>query len=373
MSRQLGTTEWTRCPPAGVPVRPEYRQDLRWLFTGEGGARNLAVASPWAEPAITAPVVAGNNGRAFEFSSSATEIEDFTGTNNAPSNKSSTILFFGITPSNANTIFFADQAVSTQDGIVLGANSSGDAILTFTNTSTDTLTGGHVPISAPFVVVGRRSGPSVSPAVFDLWVNNTRAEAAPLGLGGLSSDFRAIGQNVAGTRFAGQLFLAAVWLCLLSPDAIANLIRNPWFLFSPARRRTVGLPLPAAQYLRPSSDASAGTWTASAGASLYGTLDEISPDDGDYITTTGSSTCKVSLGTASDPSPTTTPHKVRYRISSNYGGIIVRLKQGATTIATWVHNPAPVVPTTFTRVLSAGEVSSINYANALELEFEATT
>lgn len=160
---------------------------------------------------------------------------------------------------------------------------------------------------------------------------------------------------------------------VLPNNLIAPLMKNPWHMFEPPRRFTVALPIPAAQYFRPSSDVSAGTWTASAGATLYGTLDETVADDSDYITTTGVSTCKVSLGVASNPGITTTPHKVRYRISSNYGGIIVRLKQGATTIATWVHNPAPVYEATFTQTLSAGEVSSINYANALELEFEAVS
>jgi hypothetical protein len=64
-------------------------------------------------------------------------------------------------------------------------------------------------------------------------------------------------------------------------------------------------------------------------------------------------------------------HIVRYRISATGGGIIVRLREGSTTIASWTHNPAPASPTTYAQTLSGGEADSITSYSALSLQFEA--
>ena len=126
------------------------------------------------------------------------------------------------------------------------------------------------------------------------------------------------------------------------------------------------------QLARPTSDVSAGTWTASTGSDLYAMLDETAVNDADYIVTTGASTCEVALGSLSDPA-VSTGHKVRYRLSANTGGITVRLREGTTTIATWTHNPAPNFPTTYEQTLSGAEADSITNYAALKLQFEATT
>lgn len=128
---------------------------------------------------------------------------------------------------------------------------------------------------------------------------------------------------------------------------------------------------PPPQLAAPSADVSAGGWTASTGSDLYAMLDEAAADDGDYITTTGASTCEVTLGSLSDPA-SSTGHIVRYRISSTGGGIIVRLRQGTTTIATWTHSPAPTSLTTYEQTLTGGEADSITDYSALRLQFEAT-
>lgn len=129
---------------------------------------------------------------------------------------------------------------------------------------------------------------------------------------------------------------------------------------------------PTVQLARPVSDVTAGTWTASTGSDLYAMLDETVASDADYIVTTGASTCEVALGSLSDPG-VSTGHKVRYRLSSNTGGITVRLRQGTTTIATWTHNPAPNFPTTYEQTLTGGEADSITNYAALKLQFEATS
>ena len=148
-----------------------------------------------------------------------------------------------------------------------------------------------------------------------------------------------------------------------------SLVLNPWQIFEPEQ-----IPLfkqvVTAQFSRPVSDVSAGGWTASTGSDLYAMLDEAAADDGDYITTTSATTCEVALGSLTDPA-SSTGHIVRYRISATGGGIIVRLREGSTTIASWTHNPAPASPTTYAQTLSGGEADSITSYSALKLQFEA--
>ena len=126
-----------------------------------------------------------------------------------------------------------------------------------------------------------------------------------------------------------------------------------------------------AQFARPTSDASAGTWTASTGSDLYAMIDETAASDTDYISTVNASTCEVALGSLSDPA-SSSGHIVRYRLSAEAGGVIVRLRQGTTTIASWTHSPAPASLTTYTQTLSGGEADSITDYTALKLQFEAT-
>lgn len=168
----------------------------------------------------------------------------------------------------------------------------------------------------------------------------------------------------------GKAYLYAFWPRRLRAQEIASISRSPWQLFAPD---TVPFftPVVTAQYASPSSDVSSGTWTASSGSDLYAMLDESVPDDGDYIVTTGASTCEVALGSLSDPAAST-GHVVRYRISSTGGGITVRLRQGTTTIASWTHSPAPTSLTTYEQTLSGAEADSITSYAALKLQFEAT-
>lgn len=136
------------------------------------------------------------------------------------------------------------------------------------------------------------------------------------------------------------------------------------------RHVMIGNVVVTAQYARPTSDVSAGTWTASSGSDLYAMLDEASASDADYIVTTGASTCEVALGSLTDPA-SSSGHIVRYRISATSGGITVRLRQGTTTIASWTHSPAPTSLTTYEQTLSSAEADSITSYAALKLQFEA--
>lgn len=68
-----------------------------------------------------------------------------------------------------------------------------------------------------------------------------------------------------------------------------------------------------AQFSRPSSDISAGSWTPSTGSTLYTLVDETSADDGDYVLTTSSlSEFRVGLSAVSDPG-ISTGHILRFR------------------------------------------------------------
>lgn len=98
-------------------------------------------------------------------------------------------------------------------------------------------------------------------------------------------------------------------------------------------------------------------------------IDEVVADDADYISTTDSSICEVALGSLIDPA-SSTGHIVRYRLTGDGGIIVVRLRQGTTTIASWTHNPPPVSFTTFEQTLSGAEADSITDYSALKLQFE---
>jgi len=173
--------------------------------------------------------------------------------------------------------------------------------------------------------------------------------------------------SVAGS----SMLLTLGWNRALIEREVKSISANPWQVFEPYTVFGLSPTYVTAQYARPTSDASAGTWTASSGSDLYAMLDETTANDADYITTVSASTCEVALGSITDPA-VSTGHIVRYRLSADAGGITVRLRQGTTTIATWTHAPAPASLTLYEQTLSSGEANSITNYAALKLQFEAT-
>ena len=179
--------------------------------------------------------------------------------------------------------------------------------------------------------------------------------------------------TVAGINFAQGLQSVSVVLVfnrVISLSEYQRLYECPAIVFEPET-----IPLfwsgVTAQFARPTSDASAGAWTASTGSDLYAMIDETAASDADYITTVNASTCEVALSTLSDPA-SSSGHIVRYRLSAEAGGVTVRLRQGTTTIASWTHSPAPSSLTNYAQTLSGGEADSITDYTALKLQFEAT-
>ena len=125
-----------------------------------------------------------------------------------------------------------------------------------------------------------------------------------------------------------------------------------------------------AQFCAPTSDVTVGSWSPTSGASLYAMLDETTPSDVDYIRTgTPADSCTVGLAAATDPA-VSTGHVVSYRIQGNgTSGLTVSLRQGATLIASWTHDPAPTDWTTYAQLLTAGEADAITDYAALRLQF----
>lgn len=126
------------------------------------------------------------------------------------------------------------------------------------------------------------------------------------------------------------------------------------------------------QLIRPASDISSGSWVPSTGTFLYPVLDEISPDDTDYILVSGgASSAEVKLASGSDPS-SSVGHVIRYRAKNNESGTLTTyLYQGATLKAT--HNPVLTdYYQTFIWTLSGAEADSITDYTDLRLRFTSS-
>lgn len=125
------------------------------------------------------------------------------------------------------------------------------------------------------------------------------------------------------------------------------------------------------QYARPASDAAAGSWFSSLGGALSAAIDETVFDDGDYIKDCVPSVARVNLGAVTDP-VSSSGHIVRYRAWSPSGGnLTVRLKQGATLIASWTHTGLSGTPATYAQTLTGVQADSITDYTALSVELEA--
>jgi len=126
---------------------------------------------------------------------------------------------------------------------------------------------------------------------------------------------------------------------------------------------------------RPLSDVSAGSWTPSTGSDLFAMLNESSPDDGNYAQSSVSPTTDIMMVRFAAPGarPVNTGHIIRYRLYA-LGTLVmvVRLKQGGSTIKEWTHNPAPTTVTAFERTLSEGEASSLTSGDPMDIEVEAS-
>lgn len=133
-----------------------------------------------------------------------------------------------------------------------------------------------------------------------------------------------------------------------------------------------------AQFGRPDSDVSAGSWTANGGpSSLYDCLNEITPSDSDYCEEAGgTSLFEVGLTNVDDPL-SSADHVVRWRWYSTGSGakekMTIRLLEGATVRATCVLEAnVDRAWTAKSYTLSAGEADSIGDYTDLRIDFQVT-
>jgi len=130
-----------------------------------------------------------------------------------------------------------------------------------------------------------------------------------------------------------------------------------------------------AQVARPETpDVSTGGWSPTP---CYNEIDEETPNDGDYLTSTknaSADTFEVNLGAVSDPN-VHTGHTINYRArcdKSSNGNIVVSLMQGAATIRSYDPGflTTSFAPYSFT--LTEGEAEAITDYSALSLRFSGT-
>lgn len=130
--------------------------------------------------------------------------------------------------------------------------------------------------------------------------------------------------------------------------------------YTPAALPTIG---------RPASDTSNSGWTASTGIDLFAMVDEVTPDPLDYIVTTATgSVCELALEQTAYPG--TASQALKYRASSSTGNsLIVRLKNGATTIRTETQ-ALTATDTEYVITLTSGEIAAIT-SGSLSVELES--
>jgi len=110
-----------------------------------------------------------------------------------------------------------------------------------------------------------------------------------------------------------------------------------------------GAPLINPQFAAPITDTSAGGWTPSTGGSLFGVIDEVVRDDGDYMqsaTNPSSDTTTLKLATISDPG-TDAGFEVESACGAtgSTGTVVISIRQGnspGSEIAAWTHSNLPV-------------------------------
>ncbi len=169
------------------------------------------------------------------------------------------------------------------------------------------------------------------------------------------------------TASAGAVSISASDAALMATrkliaDAYAAVIAgaDATLTYTPAVLPTIG---------RPASDTSNSGWTASTGTDLFAMVDEVTPDALDYIVTTATgSVCELALDTTAYPG--TASQALKYRASSSTGNsLIVRLKNGATTIRTETQ-ALTASDTEYTITLTSGEIAAIT-SGSLSVELES--
>lgn len=364
----LGSTR-TRQPPAAVGIdwNNSLTRGLANCLLPRAGLRDRVSGEQWVNVGVASAVSPGLHGIARDTRGGDGSLKIEPARNAAVAAQTHLLVASKSSQSIDGAGFFAVGSLADEQSFSLISYANLFNVKSADGQAASTLSSVDPVTARPFVIAGDGSGSAL------YYGGNKYLSSAITPTARSTSRIVIFGDRYADGTYVigGQVFLYAFWSRRLREQEIASLSRNPWQLFAP-EQIPFFTPIVTAQYARPVSDAAAGAWTASSGSDLYAMLDETAASDADYIVTTGASTCEVALGALTDPA-VSTGHIVRYRISATGGGIIVRLRQGTTTIASWVHAPAPTSPTTYEQTLSGGEADSITDYAALKLQFEATT
>jgi hypothetical protein len=135
------------------------------------------------------------------------------------------------------------------------------------------------------------------------------------------------------------------------------------------------------QILRPDGDDVVGNWTTQADSSinLYQSIDEVTPNDTDYIQSEFSpdaSAVKLSLSNQTGGANPSAPHILRYRYykipsaATQQIDLTVRLLEGLTEIASWSHSDIGTTVIQVEQTLTSPQVGAISNYSDLHLEFE---
>jgi hypothetical protein len=145
----------------------------------------------------------------------------------------------------------------------------------------------------------------------------------------------------------------------------ANNASGQLLAFRPLANTVTTLPS-GVQQVAPSADIAVGTWTRQDGgtSSLYTSVDEATPSDTDYITTSdllASNVVELKLPTLTDPQ-TAYGHTISYRVNHTSTGFVelqAALVQGSTVLSSWRHPYVFSGPSTLSYTLSSADTDAI--------------
>lgn len=130
------------------------------------------------------------------------------------------------------------------------------------------------------------------------------------------------------------------------------------------------------QYMYPDADVSDGSWTdQDGGTSLFAAVDEDPKNSADYIKSSANPSADICRLRISNPgAQPAQPFDVQYaylKQGASQIDLTVRLFQGVTEIAEWVHTDIADSELEATQTLTSPQFAAITDFNDLEIEFEA--
>lgn len=248
----------------------------------------------------------------------------------------------------------------------------------------------NIPLRQPFFVAlcYRENGPACF-VLRNLLTGALRAEPSGANNSTLGSTSGTNCYCLGGSRFnaegGDEKFNCAMFSGdYLGLEALVKWSEDPWAFWYPrgSRTRKQKSSAVAVEILRPDADSSISDWTNQAGGAtgIFGTIDEATFDDADYIQSPLPPSGSVARFRLSDPTAGYTlanPVVVSYRFkkdNTNDQSLTVSLKQGTTLIASWTHTGAGLTQSfqTVDQTLTAPQFASITDFNDLFVEFQAS-